>query len=141
MKTRVRACTLLLAGTLAAAAGPAVAEVVVVVSARSPIMKLSDSEIADIFLGKLTRLPDGTPTTPLDQTEGSVAREAFYLKFTGKSPAQVKAFWSKIIFTGRGRPPRALASDADVMRALHENPLAIGYMERSSIDANARVLR
>lgn len=122
------------------AALPAAAEVVVVVSANSPITKLSNNEIADVFLGKLTRLPGGVSVQPLDQAEGSATRAAFYLKFTGKSPAQVKAFWSKVIFTGRGRPPRALANDAEVLRAVRENPGAIGYIERASVDAGVRVL-
>jgi ABC-type phosphate transport system substrate-binding protein len=131
----------LLVAVLGAVSLPAAADLVVVVSANSPITQLSDNEIADVFLGKLTRLPGGTALQPLDQAEGSSAREAFYAKFTGKSPAQVKAFWSKLIFTGRGRPPRSLANDAEVIRALHDNPGAIGYVERASIDASARVLR
>ncbi len=132
---------LLLATILCAAARPAAGEVVVVVAANSPITRLSDGEIADAFLGKLTRLPGGPSFVPLDQSEGSAAREAFYLKFTGKSPAQLKAFWSKVIFTGRGRPPRTLANDAEVIRALQANPGAIGYVERASVGAGARILR
>jgi ABC-type phosphate transport system substrate-binding protein len=143
-----RACILARTGrraivmaVLATISLPAAAELVVVVSANSPITQLSDNEIADVFLGKLTRLPGGTSLQPLDQAEGSAAREAFYSKFTGKSPAQVKAFWSKLIFTGRGRPPRSLANDAEVIRALRDNPGAIGYVERASIDAATRVLK
>jgi ABC-type phosphate transport system substrate-binding protein len=115
-------------------------EIVVVVSARSTISALTENEIADIFLGRLGRLGN-TVVTPLDQAEGSPARTEFYREFTGKSPAQVKALWSKLIFTGRGRPPRALASDADVLQALRDNPGAIGYVRRSSVDDSARILR
>jgi ABC-type phosphate transport system substrate-binding protein len=131
---------ILLAVVLSITAPPVAAEVVVVVSSNSPIAKLSDNEIADVFLGKLTRLPGGTTVQPLDQAEGSATRAAFYLRFTGKSPAQVKAFWSKVIFTGRGRPPRALANDAEVVRAVRENPGAIGYIERASADSSTRIL-
>lgn len=138
---RAKLPLLLLATVLCAAARPAAAEVVVVVSANSPITRLSDSEIADAFLGKLTRVSGGPAFVPLDQPEGSAAREAFYLKFTGKSPAQLKAFWSKVIFTGRGRPPRALPNDAEVIRALQANPGAIGYVERASVGPAARILR
>ncbi|MEJ0098953.1 MAG: phosphate ABC transporter substrate-binding protein [Pseudomonadota bacterium] len=138
---RARLCALSLAILLSVVALPVTAEVVVVVAANSPIKQLSDNEIADVFLGKLTRLPDGTSVVPLDQAEGSATRAGFYLKFTGKSPAQLKAFWSKAIFTGRGRPPRALTSDAEIIRALHENPGAIGYVERASVGASARILR
>jgi ABC-type phosphate transport system substrate-binding protein len=115
-------------------------EVVVVVSSRSTISELTEAEIADIFLGRLGRLGK-TVVTPLDQAEGSQARNEFYREFTGKSPAQVKALWSKLIFTGRGRPPRALASDREVLQALRDNHGAIGYVRRSSVDATARILR
>lgn len=111
------------------------------VSVHSSIMKLSNDEIADIFLGKLKVLNGSTGVAPLDQAEGSAERAAFYLKFTGKSQAQLKAFWSKVIFTGRGRPPRMLANDAEVIRALQEDSRAIGYVERNSADATVRILR
>ena len=117
------------------------AEIVVVVAHNSPIKQLSDHEIADVFLGKLARLPGGITAVPLDLLEGSPARAEFYLQFTGKSPAQMRAFWSKVIFTGRGRPPRTPANDAEVIRALRETPGAIGYVSRSSLTAGARILR
>ena len=84
------------------------ADVVAVVSAVSPITALSKTEVVDIFLGKRTRFPDGSSAVPIDQTEGSSVREDFYSKFAAMSPAQLKAFWSKIIFTGRGQPPSSV---------------------------------
>jgi len=35
-------------------------------------------------------------------------RDDFYNKVTGKSAAQMKAYWSKIIFTGKANHPRKL---------------------------------
>lgn len=138
--SRVRKALVLLALTAGFTSPLPAEEVVVVVSARSTISELSEGEIADIFLGRLGRLGK-TVVTPLDQAEGSPARDEFYREFTGKSPAQVKALWSKLIFTGRGRPPRALASDREVLQALRDNPGAIGYVRRSSVDSTARILR
>ncbi|MET0279785.1 MAG: phosphate ABC transporter substrate-binding protein [Steroidobacteraceae bacterium] len=134
-----RAVSLLAA--LCLAAPPSRPEVVVVVAHNSPIRDLSDREIADVFLGKLSRLPGVGAVVPLDQMEGGAARNEFYMKLTGKSPAQVRSFWSKVIFTGRGRPPRILANDAAVIRALRVNPGAIGYVSRASTDAGVRILR
>ena len=116
------------------------AEVVVVVAAHSPIATLSLAEIADIFLGRLTRLPDGTRAVPLDRPEGSPLRAQHYAKVARMSPVQVKAYWSKLIFTGRGRPPRALDSDEAVLRAVRENPAAIGYIDRRLADGTVRIL-
>jgi ABC-type phosphate transport system substrate-binding protein len=117
------------------------ADVVTVVSARSPITALSKAQVADIFLGKSNRFPDGAQATPIDQPESSSLREEFYDKVTGKSLAQLKAYWSKIIFTGRGRPPKTASGSAEVKKLLAENVLAIGYIEDTQVDPSVRVLR
>jgi ABC-type phosphate transport system substrate-binding protein len=115
-------------------------EVVPVVSAKSRVTSLSANQVADIFLGKTSRFPDGTQAIPIDQTEESPARERFYAVFTGKSAAQVKAHWSKIIFTGRGQPPRQASDSREAKRLVAENPNAIGYLEPSQVDSTLRVL-
>lgn len=116
------------------------ADVVAVVSSKSPITTLSNNQIADIFLGKTARFPDGRPAVPIDQAEMSLMREEFYTKFTGKSPAQIKAHWSKMIFTGRGRPPRTASNSIEARKLVAANPQAIGYIGRECIDGSVRVL-
>jgi ABC-type phosphate transport system substrate-binding protein len=113
---------------------------VAVVSAKSPVTTLTKDQVADIFLGKASRFPDGSQAVPIDQAEGSAARDEFYLKFAGKSPAQVKAHWSKIIFTGRGQPPREVSSSIEVKKRVVDNPNAIGYIERAMVDGSVKVL-
>ena len=116
------------------------ADVVAVVSARSPVTSLSADQVADIFLGRTSRFPDGSPAVPIDLSEESPERERFYASFTGKSSAQVKAHWSKIIFTGRGQPPKQVPSGAEAKRMIADNPNAIGYIDQSLVDASVRVL-
>ena len=115
-------------------------EVVAVVSSKSPVTALDSAQVADIFLGKTTRFPDGSPATPIDLNEESALRERFYTQYTGKSPAQVKAHWAKIIFTGRGQPPRQALSTAEAKKLIAENPNAIGYIDASQVDNSVRVL-
>jgi hypothetical protein len=77
---------------------------------------------------------------PIDQPEGSAARDEFYTRIADMSPAQVKAFWSKIIFTGRGQPPRTVTSGMEAKKALVANPNAIGYIDQSLVDSSVRVV-
>jgi ABC-type phosphate transport system substrate-binding protein len=116
------------------------ADVVAVVAPTNPVAALSQQQVADIFLGKSSRFPNGDSATPVDQREGSAVRDEFYARFTGKSPAQIKAFWSKIIFTGRGRPPRAVANSAEAKKLLATNPHAIAYIERRDVDSSVKVV-
>jgi ABC-type phosphate transport system substrate-binding protein len=120
--------------------GASAQEVVAVVSARSPFAGLTAAQVADIFLGRTTRFPDGTLAVPIDQPEDSPLRERFYADFTGKSSAQVKAHWSKIIFTGRGQPPRQAASGTEARKLVAENPHAIAYIEQRLVDDTVRIV-
>src|SRR5687767_5610707 len=118
----------------------AAADVVAVVSAKNTVTTLSRNQVVDIFLGKASRFPDGRQAVPIDQAEGSAARDGFYATYAGKSPAQVKAHWSKIIFTGRGQPPLAVSNSAEVKKRIVENPSAIGYIEENLVDGSLRVM-
>jgi ABC-type phosphate transport system substrate-binding protein len=129
-----------LASSLACSAASAVADVVAVVSAKSPINALSKTQVTDIFLGRANRFPDGTPAVPIDQSEGTAAHAEFYASFAGRTSAQVKAYWSRIIFTGRGQPPKAVSNDSEVKQLLANDPRAIGYIDRSAVDSSVKVL-
>jgi ABC-type phosphate transport system substrate-binding protein len=120
--------------------GTAMADVVAIVSAKNPLALMSKSQVADIFLGKTARFPDGTLAVPIDQEEGSAERDEFYATFTGKSPAQIKSHWTKIIFTGRGQPPTAVSNSTQVRQLIAANPRAISYIDRSALDSSVKVV-
>lgn len=129
----------LVATILLGAAGAACAsELVVVVSARSPVVTLRPDQVAAIFLGQELRFPDGVEAVPLDQRIGSPLRDNFYARVAGKTPALLKAYWSKMVFTGRGQPPAEAADSAAVRRRVAENPELIGYIDRGALDASVR---
>lgn len=136
---RARWVTIGLALSLSCSA--AVSNVVAVVSAQSSVMVLSQSEIVDIFLGNTRVLPNGEKAMPIDQAEGSATRDEFYAKFAGKSAAQMKAHWSRIIFTGRGHPPKEAALEGEAKKRIVDNPNAIGYLDLRMVDSSVRVLQ
>ena len=130
----------LLGLVLGACCGGARADVVAVVSSKSAITALSIDQVADIFLGRLSHFPNGALAVPIDLNDGSLERDRFYAKVARKTPAQIKSYWSKIIFTGRGQPPKTVPSDADMKKYIAANVAAIGYIEESMVDASVRVL-
>lgn len=115
------------------------ADVVLVVGKQSSINSLSRNEVENIFLGKITSLPNISKITPLDRGENSL-RQQFYASYTGKTLSQVKAYWARIIFTGRGYPPKTVGLD-ELKTALRNNPGAIGYMTADNVDDTLRIIR
>lgn len=130
-------CSLL----LCLAANVAWADVVVVVSAQSPVTTLTHSELADIFLGRNSRFPDGSPATPVDQRESSSPYAVFYRDYLGQTPTQIKMYWSRLIFTGRGQPPRNLNDDTAISDFVAEHADAIGYLDDSHLDERLQVVK
>jgi ABC-type phosphate transport system substrate-binding protein len=117
-----------------AATSVADAEVVVVVSSSSATSALTAEQVADIYLGKSTAMK------AVDLPESSSVRGEFYQKATQKDAAQVKAIWSRLIFTGKATPPKEVGSSADVKKALAGDPNAIGYIEKSALDGSVKAV-
>ena len=130
----VMGCAVALSGTAARA------DVVAVVSSKSSITTLTKNQVIDIFLGRRIRFPDGNPAVPIDQAEGSATRNEFYERFANMSPALLKAFWSKIIFTGRGLPPQSVANSMEAKKFVMANLNTIGYIDRSMVDSDVKVV-
>lgn len=121
-------------------AGTAAAEVIAVVAANSRVTSLTKSQVINIFLAKSNRFPDGSLAIPIDQKEGSSERNKFYANYANMSAAQIKSHWSKIIFTGRGQPPKEVANGPEMKKWIASNPNTIGYLEQDLVDNSLRVL-
>ena len=128
-KLKFAVCAFVLAG----AVNVAYADVVVVVSAKSSTTTMTAEEISQIYLGKSKAMK------PVE-TSGSPTRTQFYSKVAGKDEAQVKAIWSKLLFTGKATAPKELPTSADVVKAVAADPNAIGYIDKSSVDSTVKVV-
>lgn len=140
--SRPRRLAGLLAGVVMACAAQAAlaGELVVIVSAKSPISTLRPEQVADIFLGQIANFPGGTEAVALDQRIGSPERDEFYSKVASKTPPLVKAYWTKMIFTGRGQPPKEVAGSAAIRKMVADNPALIGYIDRNALDASVKAV-
>jgi ABC-type phosphate transport system substrate-binding protein len=116
------------------------AQVAVVVNPKSAAASMTADQVASIFLGKSSTLPSGATAAAADQAEGSAVREQFYAKVAGKQAAQVKAAWSRLVFSGKATPPKELGSSAEVKKFVAANPDAIGYIEKSAVDGSVKVV-
>lgn len=120
--------------------GPAWAQVVVVVSASAPIDSLTKDQVADLFLGKSGRFPDGSKAMPVEMADGSALRSSFHQAVTGKNDAQLKSYWSKLIFSGAASPPRAMGSTEDMLSAISAAPDVVGYAEEAKVPPGLKIV-
>lgn len=95
---------------------------------------LTKGQVADMYLGKTSS------GTLYDLPENSAHYASFYEKAAGRNVAQVKSTWARIVFSGQAQAPKQLPDSSAVRSAVAEDPRAVGYIERSALDASVKVL-
>ncbi len=115
------------------------ADLVVIVDQSSTFEHVASDDVKRIFLGKKKTLK-GLPVIPIDQREGSRHRDIFYETVVKMSDAQIKSYWSRLIFTGKGQAPQAVANDGEVKAMIKDNPNMIGYVDESEVDNQFRIV-
>ncbi len=115
------------------------AEIAIVVH-PSNAAAVDNAALSRIFLGKLKTFSGGGQALPINQSESNPATEEFNSKVLKKSGSQLKAYWSKLVFTGKGTPPKAVASDAEVINLVSSNPNLIGYVDAGAVTGAVKVV-
>ena len=116
------------------------AAVVVIGNAANTSGELSKQQVKRIFLGKTSSLPDGSVAEVIDLPDDNPARKEFYKKVIHKTPSQLKSYWAKRVFTGKGAPPDKKPDAQTVKQWVGEAKGRIGYIDSDAVDDSVHVL-
>lgn len=116
----------------------AAAEELIIVTAKDNVEELRLEDVSRIFLGKVTRFPSGEEVVPLDLDPADPSYAEFANEVLNKTPAQLKAYWAKRIFTGKGRPPRAIDTSEELLELVASDKRYLSYLDRNNVDHTVR---
>lgn len=135
-----RACMLftLMAGLLFGTLSHA--ELVVIVHPDVSVNALSRTEVARIFMKKSKTLPNGDEVIPLSQSSRPDVNERFFAAITGQDRMQREAYWARLLFTGKGRPPEDAKSDKNVKERVSRDRRHIGYIDAAHLDKTVKAV-
>jgi ABC-type phosphate transport system substrate-binding protein len=131
MLSRTVAIILLLSVSVTAL--PAIADIAVIVNPANSV-SLTTDELTRLYTGRSSAL------AAVNIAESLPLRGQFDEKGVGRSSAQLKAHWSKLVFTGKGTPPLELATEAAVIEYITQNPNAVGYVDAASVTDAVKVV-
>ena len=100
----------------------------IIANAENPTHALSKQEVQNIFLGKIQSFPNGKPAKPVNQSKGSASREAFMKEILKKNERSWRSHWARLLFTGKGKPPKEYKSTQDIIDLVEKKQQAIGYV-------------
>lgn len=127
---RLLAVALVVMAALSVAPSRAAAPVAyrVIVNPANPTTAVERRFLAEAFLKKTTRWPDGSLIRPVDQGGDAPSRQRFSEDILGRSIAAVRSYWQQMVFAGRNLPPPELDSDDEVVRYVLKYGGAVGYV-------------
>lgn len=121
-------------------AGEALAELVVIVNARSGVAVMTRNEIVNIFFGRYREFFNGVEAQPVDLVDTHSDRARFYKGLVGKDLSDVNAYWSRQMFSGRMQPPVKVNTPDEILKWVASHPGGIGFVELAKADARVRVV-
>ena len=102
---------------------------------------ISEDDINRIFLGKNKSFESGDSIKAVNLKSGDDIRTEFEKKALGKSSKQVKAYWSKLIFSGKAKPLVESGSDEEALKFVADNPEAIAYIDANKVNDSVKVVK
>ncbi len=114
-------------------------EVAVVVSNKIE-QNLSIEQLRHIFLGRAVLTSGNRKIKPVVLTQSNRLHRGFSTQVMSRSVAQLKAYWSRSLFTGKGTLPKVVKSVDDIKRLISSDDTYIGYMPIDQVDASLRVV-
>lgn len=130
---------ILLAG-LSVANFVASSELVLIVHKDNPTSSLSRSQLIDLYMGRFVAFPNGEKAIPVDIEDDLQTREKFYGSLVGMPLARVNAYWSKVKFSGRARPPTQQKDEKAILNFVMQTENAIAYVHESNVTDDVKIV-
>lgn len=126
-------------GLLSAFHCSASGNIVVVVSKNSSVETLNSSQVANLFLSRTNYFPNGERSVPVEFSQ-SKFKDEFYQIIAGKSSKQLMAYWTTLVFTGKGRPPKAYRDLQPLIQSLLAEKSFITYLDIKLVTDDMKVV-
>ncbi len=115
-------------------------DIVVTVSNDSRIDSISKRELIDVFMGRFDVLENGERVQPVDYSDNPGLRGSFYERLVGKNQKQINAYWSRLVFSGRAKPPVQVDSVEQSIQFILENPTGLAYLPASRVSEEMKIV-
>lgn len=115
-------------------------KIVVVTNQKNEMEVLDKKGLINLFMGKYSAFPNGKQATPIDIEVEAKLKAEFYQALVGLPPARVNAYWSRLKFSGRVKPPEIELTIDDVKQRLEEDESALAYVYESYVTDKMKVV-
>ena len=114
---------------------------IIIVHPSNAVAALDRDFVRDAFLKKVATWRNNETIRPVDLHRRLPLRARFTRDLLQTTPTQLRSYWNRLIFSGKGVPPPELASEEAVVAYVLANRGAVGYVSPATNPRGARVVR
>lgn len=111
--------------------------IVLVVHHTSPITEISRQQATHLFFGRINSLPN---TGIIEVIDYQPLREEFYQALVNQNIAEINAYWARLRFSGKTRPPRQVFTFKELTNQLTLYNNTISYTTQHLVTNELRVV-
>lgn len=112
--------------------------VAVIVNPASTLTSVKSGEIKAVYLNKSKKIAEIT-IKPIDNAASDV-RTKFLKTIVRKNPKKFKAYWARLVFSGKSAPLQSVANDIGAKQWVNSHPDSIGFINSKNIDDTVKVI-
>ncbi|CAA0125688.1 Uncharacterised protein [BD1-7 clade bacterium] len=118
---------------------PAYADIAVIKNPANT-SQLNEKQVRSAYLGKLKSFNDGEEIRAYDLPSTSKDWNVFVDRVLRKTPSTLNAYWARMLFSSKGKPPRTMDTEEQILHEVANRKNAIGYVNSSMVDESVTVL-
>lgn len=111
-----------------------------IVHPDNPITAIDAARLRDAYLKKTASWSNGGVIRVIDLPPRYAAREQFGRRVLKKTPTQLRYYWNRQVFSGKGVPPRQVDSPAAAVAFVLGHPGAVAYLPADADAGEAKVI-
>lgn len=114
-------------------------DVVVICNKNVSENVLNQIDINKIFLGKKTEWSNSQNIKFAIMKKEDI-HKIFLKEYIGKTEAQFRTYWKKMVFTGKGRLPLSFDTPEEMIQYVAQTEGAVGYIPKDAADDSVKIL-
>lgn len=114
-------------------------EVYIVANKDLNVSSIDKKELTKIYLGKSSML-ESSKIEPLALPSDSKDHIYFTENILNKDPQKYERYWARLVFTGKGNPPKVISQENERLSYVKNNREAIFYTMTPPKDTGIKVI-
>ena len=114
-------------------------QVAVIAHPSVPEDALRKAKLLDVYTGDVTTWSDGTHVVVFDLKKKNTVKDTFYAYIETPS-SRMKTIWLKRKLMGEGSPPKAFATEEEMLTSVASTPGSIGFISKAKVGDGVKIL-